>query len=191
MRAVRYIFLSSILFIYSSCNSESERDYSKDVKEDCIPFFTFDAVEHYYVEIDSKGFSYTEKKKDLSDIEKNQLNVMYEDTSKTLADTILYQQLEQKNFIKTNLSSHKFDTINNIFCSRSLDTCLFTTCIPIYRDILIFKNKNKTIGIAKICFHCKKSLIIGVSDRATSLCLKDGYEYFDDYTRLKEVLYSK
>lgn len=29
-------------------------------------------------------------------------------------------------------------------------------CLPIYRDFLILKKQNKTIGIFKICFECSQ-----------------------------------
>ena len=28
-------------------------------------------------------------------------------------------------------------------------------CAPIYRDIYVFRNNNKIVGIAKICFGCQ------------------------------------
>ncbi|MNY62602.1 hypothetical protein D3C86_1994460 [compost metagenome] len=34
-------------------------------------------------------------------------------------------------------------------------------CIAEYRDIFIFRKKEKTIGIAKICFKCGRFQIIG------------------------------
>lgn len=191
MKKLYSYFLVTTLFSCFSCNNSTFENKKEIAIEKCIPYFTFDSIEHYYVEVDSKGVSSIEKKKELSEGEREQLNIMYKDTVQLLEDTIMYQNLERINFIKALIPSHKFDTINKIFCSRIFDECGYTNCIPTYRDILIFKNKNQTIGIAKICFHCKQSLIIGASDKTSSICFKDGDNYIDDYSRLKEILYSK
>lgn len=35
-------------------------------------------------------------------------------------------------------------------------------CLPIYRDFLILKKKNKTVGVFKICFECSQFNYIDV-----------------------------
>ena len=37
-------------------------------------------------------------------------------------------------------------------------------CVPNYRDIFIFKKKNKIIAVLKICFECSKSHMIDNSN---------------------------
>jgi len=183
MKKITYCFWSFILIICFSCNHSTFE--TENAIEKCTPYFTFDSVEHYYVRADTNKSTAIERRNNLSEVERKQLNMMYEDTAKVIADSIIYQNLEQINFIKVVVPSTKFDIINKIFCEKNLDSYESAACIPIYRDILIFKNKNKTVGFAKVCFQCGMSLIVGASEKTTML-----YTH-DDYTKLKEILYSK
>ncbi|MNK71121.1 hypothetical protein D3C87_905630 [compost metagenome] len=62
---------------------------------------------------------------------------------------------------KSNLSSKQQRQIQDVFSEKDSIQTNEYACIPEYRDIFIFKNKKKTIGIAKICFKCGRFQIIG------------------------------
>jgi hypothetical protein len=80
-----------------------------------------------------------------------------------LTDTSILKDIEKLDFIKTEISSNKFDQFNDIFCERQHKENNTSICAPVYRDILLFKKGNKIIGIAKLCFTCHQFIIIGTS----------------------------
>lgn len=51
-------------------------------------------------------------------------------------------------------------------------------CEPFYRDVYVFRKKNKIVGIAKICFDCK---IINFSSE------KDYWQQFGNCDKLKKL----
>ena len=51
-----------------------------------------------------------------------------------------------------------------------------------YRDIIIFKNKGTTVGVAKICFRCDQSSIIG------TIANTDEFGMSGDFDRLDKLL---
>ena len=57
--------------------------------------------------------------------------------------------------MKSNIDKSNHSKINQIFTSNKniIDN---SKCLPIYRDFLILKKKNKTAGIFKICFECSQ-----------------------------------
>ena len=57
-----------------------------------------------------------------------------------------------------------------------------TACIPVFRDILIFKKNNKSIGIAKICFECEKSHIVGTNKNI------ENFGQCGDFSKLMNIL---
>ena len=56
--------------------------------------------------------------------------------------------------------------------------------VAFYRDILVFKKENKTVGVAKVCFGCSQSIITG-----TKLNTQE-FGQSGDYGRLKKLLYN-
>ncbi len=101
----------------------------------------------------------------------------------TLADTPIFKNMEKIGFKKTKISSNKFKKLNQIFCERKHEEALYTTCSVIYRDILVFKEKGKIIGVAKICFECDKSVIIGTNNDT------EEFGQSGDYGKLYKILH--
>ncbi len=62
---------------------------------------------------------------------------------------------------KSNLSRKQQRQIQDVFSEKDSIEINELACIPEYRDVFIFKKKEKTVGIAKICFKCGRFQIIG------------------------------
>ena len=54
--------------------------------------------------------------------------------------------------IKEKLEAAQYQKIVDIYTRGSAH--YDTSCVKTFRDILVFKNKNKIVGISKICFDC-------------------------------------
>ena len=90
--------------------------------------------------------------------------------------------MEKINFQKSEIDKSKFGEINKIFVEKTVNQIADYACIAVYRDILIFKKQNKTVGIAKICFECFKKQIIGTNANTENFG-QDG-----DYEKLEKIL---
>ncbi|MBK7042123.1 MAG: hypothetical protein IPH46_17155 [Bacteroidetes bacterium] len=101
----------------------------------------------------------------------------------TMTRLELLADLEKIGYKKNAIGKGNFDKINSIFCERKHKESYATSCIAIYRDILVFKKSNKTIGVAKICFECEQNWIIG-TDRNTMEFGMSG-----DYGKLYDILH--
>lgn len=82
-----------------------------------------------------------------------------------LSDTILLDELYQQYLIKEKLPKSYFVKIKNSLVS-SENRKNNSKCLPIYRDFLILKNKNKTITVVKICFDCE--IVSFINDKITT-----------------------
>ena len=178
------IFLTTLLTL-TNCDYKTDNK-TVSIKErlvDCTPYFIYDQIDHYTTEIDEPEVWDIQAKTKISEKEKRQLALLTWETPKSLSDTVALKDIEDLDFKKIEIHSNKFKQINDIFCERKHKNSVSTTCIPIYRDILVFKKDNKTMGVAKICFSCNQSQIIG-----TELNSED-FGQSGDYEKLSKLLH--
>jgi len=57
-------------------------------------------------------------------------------------------------FVKTELNKEKKKEVETIFTQKDSIQMTFSGCIPMYRDIFVFKRNDSITGIAKVCFGC-------------------------------------
>jgi len=151
--AIVIIFLTTI-----SCKVETER--TTEVT-DCKPYFTFDKVEYYSILIREDSVFDLEQKESKTIEENRLIELLIGNAPEDISDTSKLLNLEILGFKKREIQKNKFDELDKIFCERKHTQEIYTTCIAVYRDILIFKNINKTIGFARLCFDCGDSIITG------------------------------
>lgn len=86
--------------------------------------------------------------------------ITQEDTS-IFADFSFLDSLVIIGFEKKTLSLIQMQNIHTIFMQEKDEG--FDMCMPIYRDILVFKKHNKIKGLAKIAFWCGIVHFIGTN----------------------------
>ena len=188
------IFLLVILLF--SCNSKKEtkaensekQNVENVIKEPKITgekYFEYDEIEYYQnqIEEDQIGELYDNQKKSVKDSLKMQ--VILGETPNSISDTNFIDNLKSFGYTKSNIEPEKFDKINEIFIEKKHSEMYETACIYIYRDILIFKRKSKIIGIAKMCFDCDASVIVGTKSNTGEFGMSG------DYEKLRKVLRGK
>jgi hypothetical protein len=144
--------LSTILLIsLAACSSNNH----------CKPYFQFNQVEHYYLDIDEMELLAIEQKRNKTKKEAIQLKLLIQSTPDTNLHTSILKDIKQSGFRKKVVAASKIPQLKEIFCERRHEDVWSTTCMAIYRDILIFKQTGKIIGTAKICFDCGDSVITG------------------------------
>lgn len=124
-------------------------------------YFDFDQVDHYSIEIDENELFELEEKKNLTQNQQLKIDIILNDKPEKVSDTAFITKLTKIGFIKNIVSGNKHTELNEIFREKSHDEVYALACVHVYRDILIFKKSDSIIGIAKICFDCLNSQILG------------------------------
>ena len=72
-----------------------------------------------------------------------------------ISDTLIIDQFTEFGFVRSEVGKSDYIKLHQVLTSNQ-NTIDNTKCLPIYRDFLILKNKNKIVGIFKICFECSQ-----------------------------------
>lgn len=156
--------LAFILFLCSCQGTEPEPVHAKAATAvGCIPYFVFDAVDHYRIAIDEAAVWSIEGNEHRTQQETELLDVLLQYGPEALDDTSWIAQLEGLGFAKRTLPSSLSLPMQQLFCERDHPDFATAACVAIWRDILIFRNEGRIIGTAKLCFDCYRSSIHGTS----------------------------
>ena len=158
-----------LLFLLTSCKSSKE-------------YFYFDEIIHYRMNISNNNLFELEQIKNKTKIDSFLLKFTYEDEPKNINDTEFFSNLNSKYFKRTIIDNSKLIKFRDIFKEKYHFKTSETACEPIFRDIFIFRKKNKLIGIAKICFECKKCYILGTNANTNE------FGQSGDYNKLKNLV---
>jgi hypothetical protein len=147
-------------------------------------YFDFDELIHYQTEIeeDRIGELYDNRK---TEIDKLKFGVTLDDIPNSIKDIDFIDKLESIGYKKREINETKFNEINQIFTEKKHAEAMYAACVYIYRDILIFKKKNKIIGMAKICFGCGANRIFGTKSNT------EEFGQSGDYDKLEKILQQK
>jgi hypothetical protein len=179
----KYIFIL-IVIIISSCKNSNKAEVAdeKVVKKELRPFFDSDKSDHYYLDFSDDEFTKILMKDNNTKKEKEFFDIYVH----TFPDTIQQENFEKillnHNYKKSNLSIKQQKNIENVFSEKDSLQDTFAACAAEYRDIFIFKKKEKTVGIAKICFKCGRSQIIG------SKLDVSGFGLWSELDKLKKIV---
>jgi hypothetical protein len=110
------------------------------------------------------------------------MGIILGDIPKSISDLTFIDKLFAVGFKKKSLDKSKFDSIDKIFVEKTTAENLATSCMYVYRDILIFKKESKIVGTAKVCFGCMAHQITGTTANTENF----GQE--GDYERLEKLL---
>jgi hypothetical protein len=151
-------------------------------KRQCIPYFQYDEIDHYSL----RGTA--DSVWNVLELRRNErdrlfIEILCSESMTQMSDTVKLSNLLSFGFAVHNLPKDEFAQIDDIFCERRYDKdeISVSMCIPAYRDILIFKKENHTIGYARLCFECELSSIVG-SKRNTRI-----FGQFGEFEKLKKL----
>ncbi|MWB93784.1 hypothetical protein GON26_05390 [Flavobacterium sp. GA093] len=167
----RLLLLLVVIFI--SCKDSNKTVEKKEKAVDDVhevvriernefkTFFIADKIDHYYLKISDnsllnilKGDTIVKDQKKLSMI----LSGYYPDS---ISRPNFESDLIKYTFVKTELNKKKKREVEKIFTQKDSMQMTFSGCIPMYRDIFIFKKNDSITGIAKICFGCGVAYFYG------------------------------
>lgn len=126
---MKFLTFLLIISIFVSCQKTT------------IKIENFDRLEHYQLN-------------DVDNINDNSIlkQILFGEVINHLSDTIFIDQLPIDVYQKKSVNSNK-NLLKELITSNQ-NSINNSKCLTIYRDIILLKQKNKTIGICKICFDC-------------------------------------
>ncbi|MFH7003538.1 hypothetical protein [Flavobacterium bizetiae] len=179
----KYIFIL-IVIVFWSCNDSKKANIEsqKVVKKELRPFFDSDKIDHYYLDFSEKDFFTLIAKDNNTKKEKEFLTIFEFNFPDTIPQKNFEKILLNHNYKRFNLSAKQQKEIENVFSEKDSLQMSAYACVAEYRDVFIFKKKEETVGIAKICFKCGRFQIIG-SKLDTS-----GFGLWTELDRLKNIV---
>jgi hypothetical protein len=180
---------------FGACDSKVETRTKKTEKQEKAIFvepiitgdkyFEYDEIEFYNTDFQEDKIDelYDNQEKSFQDSLK--MEVILGGTPKSILDLSFIDYLKKIGFKKSKINSNQFKAIDKIFTEKKHAEYYEFACIPIFRDVLIFKNKSKVVGIAKICFTCNNSVIVGTNANTEEFGMSG------DYEKLSEILYEE
>ena len=170
MKATFYIF--GITFLLGSCGQRLGEYY-----------FEFDAVEWHTIEVDEGPLFELLDQPGLSESQQLQIDIIINNKPESIADTASITGLEKIGFTKSVIKDpKKVNAIKEIHREKSHKESVSTSCVAVYRDILILRNQGKIVGVSKICFECHKHQIRGTNAKTW------GFGQSGDYGKLARIL---
>ncbi|NUY80271.1 hypothetical protein HUK80_05130 [Flavobacterium sp. MAH-1] len=127
------------------------------------PFFLFDKVIHYHKDISQAEMDSLDSKPDKSRMDLGLMQIVTGNVPTSPRDTLFVQNMDILKFSKKELDASLNMKLSEIFSQKETKgTNSETNCRPIYKDVLVFRQKGKVVGVAKISFDCKKQQMVGI-----------------------------
>lgn len=145
-------------------------------------FFEYDAIDYYHLEKEDKSVKSLFENKKKSKIDRLKFEVIVNETPDNPQDQDFLNHMDEIGYSKKKIDSTKFEVLNKIFIEKPYEDGTARACIPVYRDILIFKKNNKITDMMKICFNCHQYRIVGTKANTENFG-SDG-----DYLKLWNIL---
>lgn len=180
----QYLLIVLIIFSHLGCNLEHERsNVSNDTFSKQKKHFEYDAIEHYSQDIDDLAIDQLYSNQEKTGIDSIKFGIILGNLPERISDFNLEPILAEAGYKKVILQESTFGLIDKIFTEQMAAEDFETACVPIYRDILIFKLKGKVVGLVKICFECLSSQIVGPVTEPTNNM------HLSSFIKLKRLLH--
>jgi len=141
-----------------------------------LPFFHFDKIEYYHTAITPEEFKAIGMKQEKDRKEQALWQIINGKVPVNTMDTLFIRNMDILSFKKYTVDAKWHAKIGHLFAMRTGKTKAENACAPAYRDILIFRKKDKVIGVAKICFDCNRSQIVGARYDASAFGQSGEYD---------------
>lgn len=181
-----------ILLLIVSCNKKSEEEFPEYETQEELnnritegkPFFDFDEVIHYQIDISEKDY-YDLVRKDTVSKETKLLSVFLErESPSSNEEKVDFQKaINSKRILKKVIDPEYYEELRTkVFAERKCGVMTVTACVPLYRDIFIFSKNKRETGIAKICFGCDQASF------SKGNFIYDCFGMNDEFGRLKKII---
>jgi len=181
MKKIILLFFGLLLI---NCKKEVINETLNDEKASQKPqgifygktFFEFDEVDYYKSDIDEGEYGDQYDSAQNSKIDKLKFDIVFGDVPESINDTTFIKSMKKIGYEKKKIDSKDLAEFNKIFAEKTAIEGVTAACIPVFRDVLVFKNKGKVSGVAKICFSCHQYEIVGNLGSIESFGSDNDYE---------------
>lgn len=181
MKRILFFIVEILIFSFTTFQGcmwgTDSANKSKD--DNTIPVSAaFDSLEHYSIDIDLFKIGELEDKNNKSEKEQLLLSVL----SNNQVNISLLPRLKEIGYASNLVDKSLYKTIDALFFLKARKDNVESSCIPEFRDILVFYKDKQCVGIAKICFDCKT--MVSWSEKLNFA----GFGDLDDYDKLHPLL---
>jgi len=145
-------------------------------------FFDYNEIDYYQIETKEDEITELDQNQDKSKIDKLKYNLVIGEAPESINDLDFLNYIDKVGYLKKKINPSKFENINKIFVEKPEEEMVVAACIPVFRDILVFKKNGKVTGIAKICFDCHQYRLIGTNANT------ENFGSDNDYSQLGSIL---
>lgn len=150
-------------------------------------YFDFDEVQYFNQDIkkDDLGLLLDNQNSNITD--SIRVNLIVSSFPKHSNDLVHLEEIEKFGYKKVHINFIQKKLIGLIFSQGLIPQFEKegSGCLPVYRDIFIFKKNNNIIGIAKVCIECEDTYFFG--EKVNTFWFGNNLEYF----WLKELVCNK
>ena len=192
---MKVVFKLMIFFLLISCNKKTEENLPEYETQEELnkritegkPFFDFDEVVHYQIEISEHDYRDLIKKDTISrQTELLSVFLEWESPISNENKSDFQEAINSEKVVKKVIYSKYYEELRTkVFAERKCDQITATACVPIYRDVFVSSKNKVETGIAKICFECDQ-----VSFSKGNF-IYDCFGMNDELGRLKKIIFSK
>tara|TARA_B100000401_G_C52494746_1_gene572119 strand:- start:40 stop:642 length:603 start_codon:yes stop_codon:yes gene_type:complete len=197
MKLFNLICLSLLIV---SCSTNQTKEKTASIKKKTVstvkdsiqvkevigkPFFDFDNVTHYQSKARNSILLLILKEDSITIKDSLEALTHLNPKIENLSDSNFIDNLSLSGFEEYNVEPRHYKPIQNLFSLKDQKYLERAACSPIYRDYMVFRNKNKISGIAIICFDCQQFKIFGSKESV------DNFGCNGDFDKLRQILYRK
>ncbi|MGO4772761.1 hypothetical protein ACEN2I_13955 [Flavobacterium sp. W22_SRS_FK3] len=176
--------ITSILILSCNHSAKKKAENEKTSKKVMRPFFDSDKIDYYHIDYTLNDYiAATDKTESEDQKEFSTIFMGYYPDSIPKDD--FEKTLQKHKYKKEPLSIKQQKKVEDVFRQKDSLQMSAYACVAEYRDIFIFKKKEKTIGIAKICFKCGRFQIIG------SKLDTEGFGLWTELDKLKRIVHKE
>lgn len=139
-------------------------------------FFDFDKVEHYHLAISKSNYDSILANPNKSRLDAGLMQILREKIPVSGIDTLFIPNMDILKFQKHEIAADKHQKLKEIFSVKAAHENPSTTCESIFRDVLVFRNKGKFIGVAKLDLNCESEYLMGARYSSSSFGSKADFE---------------
>jgi len=158
-----YLLVIIVFWGVTSCNSPENKETQKtqDTPAQNTPVFLFDSIIHYSIAIEEDTLWGIERISDKTKEQRGLIEIVLHEKLDTLLDTTVLNHLPNLGFTKRHLTNEKTEVLRKVFTAQHMKAAEAPACVPIFRDILVFRLNSKTTGVMKLCFDCRTHTLDG------------------------------
>ncbi|MFL9833476.1 hypothetical protein [Chryseobacterium terrae] len=173
-----------ILFILFNCKDSNQNFNNLKPSKKPQPtkikygkkFFDYNKLDHYHIDREDDSVLDLYENQNKSTLDKFKYEVITGETPNTINDLKFLKFIEKIGYSKKYIDPSNFEILDKIFVEKPEENMTVASCIPIFRDILIFKKNEKVTGMMKICFSCHQYSIFGTKAETKFFGSDNDYE---------------